>query len=130
MFSENSAAAAHCSTKTLTKMDLRALLLLGLCWAACRPALSLQCYIESPSPGGVFAAEFKPPKTPNPACVRYQFNSQWVYTVIDKKDCPKLKASPDVYKQLLCCSTNKCNAPSGALDPATKIVPKPAGFKP
>jgi hypothetical protein len=119
----------------------RAVLLLGLCFAAClSPALSLQCYIEAPQPGGVLAYEPKPSDVPRPACLSYKYdcstfkdckasdNGKWVYALLSKDSCTSFLASPAVYKNAKCCTTDKCNAPDPTLDPVSKIVPKPVGL--
>jgi hypothetical protein len=120
--------------------SFHAVLLLGLCFAAClNPALSLQCYIEGPQ-GGVFAYVPKPSDIPSPTCLSYKYDcskskeckaaesGKWVYTVVSKESCAGLLSAPTVYKNAKCCTTDKCNAPDPSLDPVTKIIPRPAGF--
>jgi hypothetical protein len=132
----------------LNNMDTRTLLLLGLCCAAClTPTLAVTCYIEGPA-GGVFPYEQKPTTdyfvgsqsdTTNPACLSFKLdckrlsqckagdNGKWVYTVISETECAKIKALPDVYTNVKCCTKDKCNVPDPKLDPTTKIIPTPPG---
>lgn len=126
----------------MNKMGHCALLLLGMCLAAClTPALSLQCYINGP-PGGVFAYDITPTMEPNATCVSYKLgrlecaaqpdckdNWKWVYSVTTLRDCAKLKTYPAVYKNVQCCTKDKCNAPNPTLDDTTKILPMPPGLQ-
>jgi hypothetical protein len=123
-------------------MDLRVLLLLGLCFASrLSPALSLQCYYGGDFYGGIFPYDIKPTKdTPNPACLRYQLdcttlseckagdNGKWFYTVLNRKDCAGIQAMPAVYKHAKCCTASNCNAPDPTLDTTTKVIPTPSGL--
>lgn len=122
----------------LNKMSVRILLLLGVCCAAClTPTLAVTCYIEGPA-GGVFPYAQKPTKdTPNPACLSFKLdckrlsqckageNGKWVYTVTSETECAKIKALPDVYTNMKCCTKDQCNAPDPKLDPTTKIITHP-----
>jgi hypothetical protein len=121
-------------------MSICTLLLLGLCCAAVlTPALAVTCYMEGPA-GGVFPYVQKPTtETPNPACLSFKLdckrlsqckagdNGKWVYTVTSETECAKLRASPDVYTNMKCCTQDNCNAPDPQLDPTTKIIPTPPG---
>lgn len=126
------APAAGCCSGHLNSMDLRALLLLGLCLAAnLSPALSLKCYYGGGFYGGIFPFDTKPTtKDPNPACLSYQFaeNGKWIYTVTNQEECAKLGALPAVYKHLKCCSVENCNAPDSTIDTTTKVIPPPPGM--
>jgi len=123
---------------------LLAVLILVLC--CCGPAMAIKCYAPTPDGAGVIAIEFNDPTT---LCLRYQFvctkgNSactakdvgklKWDYTTTTSSACSDIKKSTSVYKNVLCCNSNLCNAPSAKLDSATKVIPgevklgeKPAG---
>jgi hypothetical protein len=48
-------------------------------------------------------------------------NFTWVYYALDMKACAQL-ASP-YYHYLVCCTTDRCNAPDPKQDKVTKVVP-------
>lgn len=101
----------------------------------CNLASAILCYTPVPEGPSVIAAEFKDPKT---LCLRYQFpctaddtacspkelgKLKWAYATTTSAICGDLKRAPRTYKNVLCCSSDRCNAPDPKLDPATKVLP-------
>jgi hypothetical protein len=101
------------------------------------PNKTLICYLNGPVNGTLVASEYTEPGS---MCLRYQYichttadtlcaagdvgkNKRWAFSYGQKDLCDRLKGLKEQYMDLLCCSTDRCNAPEPALAEAFPIMP-------
>lgn len=99
---------------------------------------NLKCYIRPPDAAPITVKATEVVDSPGYLCLRYQYlctpndkecapgevgKLKWHYSIAEKNSCDSMKALPERYRDLTCCSTNLCNAPDPKRDPTTKVTP-------
>jgi hypothetical protein len=119
------------------------LLLLALVLTYCSPVSGLLCYNPSPPTDldngrpSVILVDSANITPHNAVCIRYAYlctqldkackpeqwgKLQWSYVTSSKETCVKLKEAAAVYKNVTCCTKDRCNAPDPKQDPVTKVL--------
>jgi hypothetical protein len=118
-------------------------LVLALALMCCSPTLALLCYNPAPPSdvdvvNGITSVILANLPFDNAVCLRYTYMCtktdkackpadagkwQWGYVTSVMNTCTAMKKSPTVYKNVLCCTTDRCNAPEPKQDKTTRVLP-------